>query len=118
MVDRPEGPHTDERLSRLLDVEHRIEARIRQAEAVAQARVAAAREASRRAGHERSADFDAAARAEAAADLERHAAALRAIQQESAASTERLASVTGDALERLARRAVAIVLDPQEGAPP
>jgi hypothetical protein len=118
MADRPEGTHTDERLAHLLDVERRLEARVREAEAAARARVVAAQEAARRAGVERSAGFDSAARLEEEADLDRHAAALREIAQESAARVARLSAVTGDALERLAMQAVAVVLSVDDGGAP
>jgi hypothetical protein len=118
MADRPEPPHTDDRLARLLDVERRLETRVRQAEASAVARVAAAREAAQRAGQARGADFEANALAEEQDDLQRHAAALRDIATESAARIAHLSAITGADLERLALRAVAVVLSGEEATSP
>jgi hypothetical protein len=118
MVDRPEGTHTDERLARLLDVERRLESAAREAETAARSRVAAAREAAQRARLERSTGLESSARTEERLDLDHHAAALREIAQESAARVARLSAIAGDALEGLARHAVAVVLSTDAGGAP
>lgn len=91
---------------------------MKDAEAAARGRVDAARESARRAAQERGADFETVARTEEGADLERHAAALRDIGAERDARLALLASISGEALEALAQRAVEIVLGSQEGAAP
>lgn len=118
MADRVEAPRTDENLARLLEVERGLEARVRDAEAAARSRVEAARESARRAAQERGADFETEARAEEMADLERHAAALRDIGAERDARLALLASISGEALEALAQRAVELVLGSEEAASP
>ncbi len=100
----------DEGLTRLLEVERGLEARVREAEAAARSRIDAARESARRAAQERGGDSEALGRAEEKADLERHAAALREICAERDARLALLGGISGEALETLARRAVALVL--------
>jgi hypothetical protein len=118
MADRVEAPRMDEGLTRLLEVERGLEARVRDAEAAARSRIDAARESARRAAQQRGSDFEAVARAEEKADLERHAAALRDIGAERDARLALLAGISGETLETLARRAVAIVLGSEEAASP
>ncbi len=108
----------DEGLTRLLEVERGLEELVRDAEAAARSRVDAARESARRIAQERGADFAAVARAEEKADLERHAASLRDIGTERDARLALLGDISGEALETLAQRAVAIVLGEEEGASP
>ena len=91
---------------------------MRDAEAAARRRVEAARETARRAAQERGADFETVARAEEKADLEHHAAALRDIGAERDARLALLASISGEALEALAQRAVELVLGSEEAASP
>jgi len=108
----------DEGLTRLLEVERGLEARVRDAEAAARSRVDAARESARRVALERGSDFEAASRAEEKADLARHAATLREIGAERDARLALLASISGEALETLAQRAVELVLGEEEAASP
>lgn len=118
MADRAEAPRVDERLTRLLEVERRLEARVRDAEAAARSGVEAARAAAAQVAHERGKDFDVQARSEEAADVERHAAALRDIAAERDARLALLAGISGERLEGLALRAVAIVLGEEEAPSP
>ena len=115
MTHRPEGTLTDERLARLVQVEDRLEAKVRQAERVAEAQVESAREAARSLERERLVQVDAAARAEEDADLERHAEQLAQIAMEGAARVARWSNMSEAMVDGLARRAVAILLA-REGA--
>ncbi|MCC7380292.1 MAG: hypothetical protein IT384_00570 [Deltaproteobacteria bacterium] len=104
----------DQRLERLLEIEHRLEETIRVAEAEAAARVASAR-----------ADVDAARQREATAlevatleqeraDLETHAAALERIAADSAAAQKTLTAIPDAVIERLAREAIARAIGLEE----
>ncbi len=108
----------DERLARLLEVERRLEARVRAAEDAGKARIAAAREQARRAEQERDAGLETAARAEEGVELERHAAELRKIATEAGARVARLAAVPQSEVDRLASLAVATVLAREGGSRP
>jgi len=107
-MSRPPPPSaTDARLENLLDVERRLEARVRDAEKAATERVAAAREEARRDGDDtRAALADAAARDERD-DLAAHATAIEQMDREADAYVARLAATPETVVERLARVAYA-----------
>jgi len=115
MTHRPESTPTDETLARLLQVERALELRVQEAEKAAEAQIAAAREAARRADSDRGADVEAAARSEEEADLEHQAEQLRRIAADGNARVGRLSAVPESVVDRLARRAVALLLQ-REGA--
>ena len=113
MPHRAEATPIDETLARLLDVERRLEARVRAAEELARARVAAARAA----GEDlpgRDAELD-AARAEEEEERARHGAALEGIAAETAERVAHLSAVPESVVERLARGVVASVLQGDTG---
>jgi len=99
-----EATDTDERLARLLEIERRLEARVRDAEEQARARVDGARNAAQQAKPDDSALLEATARTEEDAELARHVA--------------RLSSIPGTTIERLALRAIATVLAKEEAGRP
>lgn len=101
----------DDRLSRLLGVEERLEARVQEAERASRQAVAAAREQLAEAREKERAGFEATAQAEERADREAHHLELEAIARANAAELEALRSVSEDVVERLARRAVAEAID-------
>ena len=115
MSHRPQVTRIDDRLARLLEVERRLEARVRDAEEAARAQVSAAHERAHRAQEDHGAELDAATRAEENEDLGRHAAELRRIAEEGAACVARLSAVPDPEIDRLATRAVATVLATEEG---
>jgi hypothetical protein len=118
MDHRSEGARVDEKLARLLEVERGLEARVREAEEAAAARVAAARKDALGVEGDRETDVEATARAEAAADVERNGVERRRIEEEGAARVALLAAVPGAVVDRLARRAVAAVLAREEAGRP
>jgi multidrug resistance efflux pump len=113
-----EATDTDERLARLLEIERRLEARVRDAEEQARARVDGARNAAQQAKPDDSALLEATARTEEDAELARHAAELARIAAEGAAHVARLSSIPGTTIERLALRAIATVLAKEEAGRP
>ena len=115
--DADRGRIDDDRLSRLLGVEERLEARVQEAERASRHAVAAAREQLDEAREKERAGFEAIAQAEERADHEAHHLELAAIAHANAVELEALRSVPEDAVERLARRAVAEAIDsPTEGS--
>jgi hypothetical protein len=118
-MDHPSaGERIDEKLARLLEVERGLEARVRETEVAAAARVAEAREAARGVERDRETDVEATARAEADVDIERGATERRRIAEEGAARVALLSTVPESVLDRLARRAVAAVLANGEAVHP
>jgi hypothetical protein len=93
----------DERLGVLLEVERKLEERVREREAAVRAQVDAARAALREA-QTGVIELEEAALAEAQADESAHAAALALINQEHHAAVAAFERVTGETVERLARR--------------
>lgn len=107
MTRTPSISETDANLTRLLDVERRLEERLRAAEVEATAQVEAARAALQRAAAEAEQLVEAeAARAEASARAE-HQAALQVVEAGRTTARSRLAAVSGDELDRLARLVLA-----------
>ena len=106
----------DDRLARLLEVERDLEARVREAESAARARVEAVRQAATLGSARRLAEIHEAAQEEERADGERHAAELANIEAEAAAELRRLSSLTDEIIERLALRVYAHVVK-GEGPP-
>lgn len=106
----PPDTRIDERLARLLEVERRVEARVRVAEEGARARVEAAREASSRAEAAGREALEAACALEEREDRARHAETMRRLAAEGEASLAGLSTPTRERVERLARRALALVV--------
>lgn len=100
----------DERLARLLEVERRVEARVRAAEQEARARVATAQEAVRRAGDDGREALEAAWVLEDAQARACHAETMRRLETEGEASLVGLAAPSPERIERLARRALELVV--------
>ena len=116
---RIDGPHADEKLERLLDVERRLEQRVRDAEREARERVDEARAASDKAAADGRAQLEATAREEERADLERHAREVERIDASSVARVRALAELSDAYVDRLARGALArLAADGGEEAPP
>lgn len=109
----------DERLASLLETEQRLEARLREAEVAAAARLKTAREALLHAEEEALAALDEQVAKEEQEDAAAHEAALRAIEAERNAALTRLGSVTDDEIDRLARKVLARIIahDGKGGAP-
>lgn len=101
----------DANLEGLLDVERRLEARVREAEHRATARAQAAREAADRVDGERREVLERDALREEQEDLEVHARALADIAREADDTARRLDSASDAALDRAARAAYAALLD-------
>ena len=99
----------DDGLERLLEVELRLDARVRVAEEEARAMVDAARVAAQRIDGEQREEAEAAAGAEERADLERHAIELATVVREGAARVAALAAVPDAEVSRLAAAALALV---------
>jgi len=95
-------PPTDARLESLLEVERRLEARVRAAETRATERVSAAREAVQRLDDEMRVALEEEARQEEQRDVEAHARELRSIGEQREAVVARLESVPDAVVERLA----------------
>jgi hypothetical protein len=93
----------DERLGVLLEVEQKLEERVRQREASAREQVESARAALREA-QSRVIELEEAALAEEQADESTHAAALASILQEHHAALAAFERVSDETVERLARR--------------
>lgn len=107
----------DDRLERLLEVERRLEARVRAAEDEARTSVEAARAAAEHVDGADRADVEAAALAAERADLERHAEELARIVEAGAARVAALRAVSDADVLRLAVRALAIVAGTEGGRP-
>lgn len=101
----------DERLQSLLATEQRLEARLREAEVAAAARLQAARHALTNAEHEALSSLDELLREEERVDQAAHEAALRSIEEERAAALEQLTRVDDAALERLAKKVLARITE-------
>jgi hypothetical protein len=99
----------DDGLERLLDVEERLEARVRAADVEARASVEAARAEVQSTDGKQREEEEAMARAEERADLERHAAELASIVREGAACVTGLRAVPDAEVLRLAHEALALV---------
>jgi membrane protein involved in colicin uptake len=111
----------DERLARLLEVERRVEAQVRAAEQEARARVAAARAAVRRADDDGREALEAAWALEDAEARARHAETMRRLEAEGEASLAGLATPSPERIERLAWRALDLVVHSDtrsDGRPP
>ncbi len=104
-------PTIDVGLERLLDAERSVERRIEEARRAAAARVAAARDDATRVAGEAGERLEAAVREEEKIDRERHAEEARRISTETQARVGALARVSDEALDRLARKLVARVVD-------
>jgi len=116
MTTKAPAQRIDERLGMLLDVERRLEKRVRDAEAEAAERVRLAKLD----GEKLRADAE-AREAQAGAELERqeraaHAEALAALEREHRAALERIARVTDAEVDALARRALTLALGGKGGA--
>lgn len=109
----PEQP-IDQRLERLLQIEHRLEEKIRAAEAEAVARVESARAEVDAARQREAAALEVATLEQERADLEAHAATLERIAAESAAAKKTLTSISDVVVERLAREAIARAISLEE----
>lgn len=107
MKDKAAG--VDDGLERLLEVEQRLDARVRAAEAEGRATVEAARVQAESIDGKQREEAEAAARAEEAADLERHAVELASVVREGAACVAALHAVPDEEVLRLARKALARV---------
>ena len=110
MVHPGQQPPSDARLENLLEVERELEARTRDAEHRAKARIEAAREAARRLDGELRDATEGHAGREEQQDLEAHAARLARIASESETRLARLASAASSQVERLALLAYAEVI--------
>jgi len=118
MAHGAESTHTDERLTRLVEIERRLEARVQQAEVSALARVEAARDEVRATAGCGLTDVEATGRDEEAIELALHASTVERIAAEAASHAARLSAVPDAELERLALRAVSLVLDAGEAGDP
>ncbi len=116
--DRSETARVDEGLGRLLEVERRLEARVRDAERRARDLVESARADSRRAADAARDALATAVHAEEQADRLRHDRELERIAAESAAAIEALASLSEASVDRLAQRVLDALLAPDEEAAP
>jgi len=105
-----QDPPSDAGLESLLEIERRLEARVRAAEVSATERIAAAREATRRLDGELREAIEAEARDEEEATLRAHEDALRRVAAESEARIAVLAAVPEATVERLARRVLGAVI--------
>jgi hypothetical protein len=114
MPHRSEATRIDARLARLLDVEQRLEARVRACEQGANARVAAARASAERAEAEARAEIEIAAANEAREEETKHEAAIHGLQDESRARVALLEDLADDAIDRLAQRAMDVLLGAAE----
>jgi hypothetical protein len=115
----PAPERVDDRLTRLLDVERRLELRVQAAERDARERLEAVRAAAQRTSELRMAELQEAARQQEQADLDRHAAELARVEAEGAEHLRRLSSLSDETVERLAARVYARVIGRQgRGGPP
>lgn len=105
-----DGRRIDEGLTRLLEVERRLDGRIRDAEQEARRRVDAARATLARASAEQRAELESLARAEEQADLQAHAETLRRVETERAADLRALSDVSGARVDRIARDILALFI--------
>lgn len=101
----------DERLRQLLDLDERLQQRIRQAETDRSRRLADARANSERARAAARADAARAEEAERGADEAAHRDALSAIEAAHQAALRTLTEVPEEEIDRLARRALDCALD-------
>jgi hypothetical protein len=93
----------DARLENLLEVERRLEARVRAAEEASAARVAAARTTAQQATDARRDALEAEAQEQERQDLEAHARELADAAHRSELAVQRLAAIPDAEVERLAR---------------
>lgn len=107
MAHQPLPPPVDERLTTLLEIEQRLEARFKEAETEARTRVEVARAAVERARQAGLEELEAQAAAEARDDAAAHELALRRVEEERNAALTRLTTVSDEQVDALARRAVA-----------
>jgi hypothetical protein len=117
-MNQPTTPaRTDEKLSRLLEIEQGLERRLRDAEEEARRLVESTRAAVARTRAEARAGLDVLARTEEEADLEKHADELRRVET---ARIERLSKLTAFSeaeVDRLARETLETLLSGREVQP-
>lgn len=106
----PSAPAIDERLQALLSIEQRLEARLREAETAAAGRISDARAQLDAARSATLASLEEPLAAEARVDHARHEEALAAVRRQQAETVARLEGLSGDELDRLARRVLDEVL--------
>ncbi len=113
MTREPAPQQIDERLTTLLAIEQRLEARFREAEAEGQAQVDRARVALQQARDGGLRAVEALAAAEARAETTAHEVALRAIEAERNDALTKLSAITDAEVDRLARKALTRILEPR-----
>lgn len=113
----PAGEPIDDRLRALLAVEQRLQQQVADARETARRRVADARAASARLLGEVDATAAVADEEEARRDRDAHERAVRALEERHQAVQAALASVSDQAVDRLARRVLARLLGANGGTP-
>jgi hypothetical protein len=109
------SPRVDASLARLFDFERGIEDRLRDAEREAARRIEEARASSKQSTSDMRAALDVALREAEKADLDRHSEALNRIEADRQSRAVALSALDEADIDRLARDALAIVLDADGG---